>query len=123
MSNGEIFCHAVKGMGRGKIVGAPTQGGVIATGSVSILDMGKLRVPERGWFVSGTGQDMELNGCVPDVVIWPKPGELPAGVDTQLAKAVELLLEDVAAAKTAGKPTLQTATERRRLQQAAPAGE
>ena len=123
VSNGEIFCHAVKGMGRGKIVGAPTQGGVIATGSVSILDMGKLRVPERGWFVSGTGQDMELNGCVPDVVIWPKPGELPAGVDTQLAKAVELLLEDVAAAKTAGKPTLQTATERRRLQQAAPAGE
>lgn len=122
VSNGEIFCHAIKTLGRGRIVGVPTQGGVIATGSMDILDMGKLRVPERGWFVSGTGQDMELNGCVPDAIVWPKPGELPAGIDTQLAKGVEMLLEDVAGAKAAGQPALQTAAQKRRLS-TAPAGE
>jgi len=94
-SNGEIFCHAIKTLGRGKIVGVPTQGAVIATPDEKILDMGVLRVPERGWFVGNTGQDMELNGCVPDIVLWPQPGELPAGVDHQLDRAVDVLLAEV----------------------------
>lgn len=94
-SNAEIFSHAIKTLGRGKLVGVPTAGGVISTGSVRITDVGRMRMPFRGWFVVGSGEDMELNGAVPDEVLWPEPGEIPAGLDRQLRRAVEILTQDV----------------------------
>ncbi|MBN2450621.1 MAG: PD40 domain-containing protein [Lentisphaeria bacterium] len=98
-SNAEIFCHAVKALGRGKLVGVPTAGQVIATGTTPILDLGTLRVPERTWFTLPDGRDMELNGAVPDVLVWPQPGEIPAGIDRQLDTAVDVLLADLPATK------------------------
>ena len=73
----------------------PTSGSVISTGSRSVMDAGTIRTPFRGWYLMGTGQDMELNGAIPDVVIWPSPGELPAGKDTQLDKAISILEREV----------------------------
>jgi tricorn protease len=97
-SNAEIFSHAIKALGRGKLVGVQTAGGVVSTGAASISDLGTLRVPFRGWFHIKTGLDFELNGAMPDVVIWPAPDEMPRGLDCQLGKAVELLLEEIAGA-------------------------
>jgi tricorn protease len=97
-SNAEIFSHAIKAVGRGKLVGVQTAGGVVSTGAASISDLGTLRVPFRGWFHIKTGLDFELNGAMPDVVIWPAPDEMPRGLDCQLGKAVELLLEEIAGA-------------------------
>ena len=94
-SNAEIFSHAIKTLGRGKVVGVQTAGGVISTGSASVNDVGRIRVPFRGWFVVGTGQDMEQNGCVPDEIVHVRPGELPRGTDRQLKRAVEILLDEV----------------------------
>ncbi len=51
--------------------------------------------PFRGWFLPDAGQNMELNGCVADAIVWPKPSELPGGIDRQVDKAVELLLQVV----------------------------
>ena len=73
-SNAEIFSHAIKTLKRGQLVGVATAGGVISTGAQRIMDVGMIRVPFRGWFVLGSGEDMELNGAVPDHVLWPKPG-------------------------------------------------
>ena len=89
-SNAEIFSHAIKNLGRGKLVGVPTAGGVISTGSKSIMDIGSIRMPFRGWFLPD-GEDMERNGAVPHHVVWPLPGELSAGKDRQLEKAIEVL--------------------------------
>jgi tricorn protease len=111
-SNAEIFTHAIKLLGRGRVVGVPTAGGVVSTGAVRIMDLGVLRFPFRGWFVLDTGEDMEMNGAVPDVIVWPAPGELPRGVDKQLEKAVELLKEDVAAWQAKPRPQLRRATQR-----------
>jgi len=94
-SNAEIFSHAIKTLGRGKLVGVQTAGGVISTYSQNIMDIGKLRIPSRGWFTLNDGEDMELNGAMPDVTIWTKPGELPNGIDKQLNKAVEILGAEV----------------------------
>jgi tricorn protease len=113
-SNAEIFAHAMRSLKRGRLVGVPTAGGVISTGGTRIMGFASLRLPFRGWFVEATGQDMELNGCVPDVVLWPEPGEMPAGKDRQLAKAVEMLLEDVAKWKTRPRPKLTWKSERGR---------
>ncbi|MCO6458221.1 MAG: hypothetical protein J5I93_23190, partial [Pirellulaceae bacterium] len=111
-SNAEIFSHAIQTLRRGQVVGVPTAGGVISTGSAAIMDAGLLRMPFRGWFVAGTGEDMELRGAVPDHILWPAPGELPAGVDRQLTKALEVLRADVEAAGQRARPPLIKASQR-----------
>jgi hypothetical protein len=60
-----------------------------------------------------TGEDMELNGAVPDYILWNKPGEMPSGKDVQLDKAVQVLLEDVNAWKARPKQNLNKASERK----------
>ncbi len=98
-SNAEILSHAVKQLGRGRVVGMRTGGGVISTGSVSLADGSRVRMPGRGWYLVTTGEDMELNGCLPDIPMWNPP----IGEDQQLAAAVAALAEDVAAEKARGK--------------------
>jgi tricorn protease len=111
-SNAEIFSHAIKTLKRGQLVGVPTAGGVITTGAAPIMDLGTLRLPFRGWHLADDGEDMELNGAVPDHIVWPHPGELPQGKDVQLARAVEVLLGDVKEWKARPRPVLRNASER-----------
>lgn len=111
-SNAEIFSHAIKTLKRGKIVGVPTAGGVVSTGAVSIMDIGTLRLPFRGWFLPDSGEDMELHGCVPDVVIWPEPGDMPRGKDTQLEQAIKTLFDEIKTFEAQPKPKLRYATQR-----------
>jgi tricorn protease len=109
-SNAEIFSHAIKMLGRGKLVGVRTAGGVVSTSSAKITDVGVIRTPFRGWFSLESGRDLELNGAEPDVVIWPQPDELPKGIDRQLEAAAKILLEEVASLPS--PPNIQYATER-----------
>ena len=111
-SNAEIFSHAIKTLRRGKLVGVPTAGAVISTGSTSIMDLGTLRMPYRGWFLLETGEDMELNGAKPDFVLWPKPCEMPRGVDRQLDKAVGVLQSEVKKWNKRRMPKPKTASQR-----------
>ncbi|MFD2257922.1 S41 family peptidase [Luteolibacter algae] len=92
-SNAEIFCHAFKQLGRGKLIGRPTNGGVISAVSITIPEMGKLQIPFRGWFHSQTGRDLELNGAVPDIEVDFPPGAQQSGTDPQLQAALESLTE------------------------------
>lgn len=111
-SNAEIFSHAIKTLERGQLVGVPTAGAVISTGSTRIMDVGTLRLPFRGWYLLESGEDMELHGAVPHHIVWPHPGDLPAGKDTQLEKAVAMLLAGVAQWQQQPQPKLLKATER-----------
>jgi len=108
-SNAEIFSHAIKTLNRGKLVGIPTAGGVISTGSTNILDLGRMRLPFRGWFLLNDGEDMELNGAVPHFIIDVAPNDLPEGRDPQLAKAIEVLKKEVAEkSKKIAKPVYRS---------------
>jgi tricorn protease len=111
-SNAEIFSHAIKTLKRGQLVGVPTAGGVVSTGAAPVMDIGVIRLPFRGWHLLGDGQDMELNGAVPDHIVWPGLEELPKGKDVQIEKAVAVLLEDVKADQAKPKPKLIKATDR-----------
>ena len=114
-SNAEIVSHAIKEIGRGRLVGMRTAGGVISTGSVGLIDGGTVRMPMRGWYLVGDGADMELNGCEPDVAFWNDPTwASPGGEDAQLSKAVEVLAEDVATEKAKGKVKLVPASHLRK---------
>lgn len=95
-SNAEIFSHAVKTLNRGKLVGTTTAGGVISTGSTTIMDLGRMRLPFRGWFLLDDGLDMELNGAQPHFPVDITPSELTKGLDPQLEKAIEVLRKEVA---------------------------
>jgi tricorn protease len=95
-SNAEIFSHAFKTLDRGPLVGSPTFGAVISTSGTTLLDGNWLRLPMRGWYVAGSGVNMELNGAQPDVIIWQPPTEDgSADTDTQLERAVAVLLDDL----------------------------
>ncbi|GJM31962.1 MAG: tricorn protease [Saprospiraceae bacterium] len=92
-SNAEIFSHAYKTLGYGKLVGQPTFGAVISTGSYSLVDGSRIRMPFRAWYVKATGQNMEHGPAVPDVLVENAPEEQAHKIDSQLKTAVELLLK------------------------------
>ena len=92
-SNAEIFAHAFKSFKLGKLVGQPTFGAVISTGSHR-LQNGAIRMPYRAWYVKESGKNMENEGpAVPDYLVTNKPGWKARGEDDQLKKAVEVLLQ------------------------------
>ena len=94
-SNAEIFAHAFKSFKLGKLVGQPTFGAVISTGSHR-LQNGAIRMPYRAWYVKESGKNMENDGpAVPDYLVTNTPGWKARGEDAQLKKAVEVLLQDI----------------------------
>jgi len=111
-SNAEIFAHAIKTLERGPVVGVTTAGGVISTGGTRIMGVGSLRLPFRGWYLLKSGEDMELNGCEPDHLVWPLAGDFGRGIDRQLDKAVEVGLSEVEAWKKRPRAKLKPASGR-----------
>ncbi len=94
-SNAEIFSHAYKTLGIGKLVGQPTNGSVISTGGRGLLDGSFVRLPGRGWFTKATDKNQELGPAVPDVIVENTPDWIARDVDQQLKAAVDTLLKDI----------------------------
>ena len=112
-SNAEIISHAVKTLKRGKIVGERTAGGVISTGGTLLMDGSFIRLPFRGWFIAPTGQDMELNGCMPDFRVPTGPLAEQQGIDPQLLKAIQVAMDEVAVWKAKPRPKLIRRSQRK----------
>ncbi len=94
-SDAEVFPHAFKTLGLGKIVGMPTPGAVIGTQDVSLVDGSRLRITLQG-FHNLDGKNQEGRGCVPDYVVEMTPKDVIEGNDPQLMKAIELLKAEIA---------------------------
>lgn len=94
-SNAEIFSHAFKTLGVGKLVGMPTFGAVISTGGMGLLDGSFVRMPFRAWYVKATDENMENGPAYPDVTVDNAPDSKAKDEDPQLKKAVEVLLEQI----------------------------
>ena len=94
-SNAEIFSHAYKALELGKLVGQPTFGAVISTGSYSLVDGSYVRRPFRGWFVKESEMGMEHNPAVPDILVENPPAYKARKVDPQLKRAVEELISQI----------------------------
>ena len=93
-SNAEILAHAFTTLGRGRLVGQQTYGGVISTNSHTLIDGATVRRPFRGWYLPD-GTDMEHNGAMPDLLVEQTPQDEVAGRDRQLEQAVADLLERI----------------------------
>jgi tricorn protease len=93
-SDAEIFPSAFRTLGLGKLVGQPTGGAVIGTGSVRLIDGSQFRIPRIGVYTT-KGVNMDKEGVMPDVLVETHPDQLAKGLDVQLDKAVEVLKEEV----------------------------
>jgi tricorn protease len=93
-SDAEMFPAGFKALGLGKVVGVPTMGAVIGTGSYTLLDGSAIRTPGSGVWTS-TGQNMENYGVPPDVFVDNTPSDFLKGRDAQIEKAVEVLKAEI----------------------------
>ena len=94
-SNAEIFSHAYKALGLGKLVGRPTFGAVISTGAQSLVDGSIVRMPFRGWYVKDSDANMDFVPAQPDIEVFNPPAYKAKNVDPQLKRAVEELLKSL----------------------------
>jgi len=93
-SDAEIFPHAFRAHGLGKLVGQATGGHVIGTREIQLIDGSSFRIPRIG-VRTNKGVNMEKEGVIPDVAVEVHPDALARGEDAQLEKSVEVLLHDV----------------------------
>jgi tricorn protease len=89
-SDAEMFPEGIRELGLGKIVGVPTMGAVIGTGSFTLMDGSVLRTPGSGVYTS-SGQNMENYGVPPDFYSDNTPPDFLSHHDRQIEKAVEVL--------------------------------
>ena len=96
-SDGDIFPYRFKTLKLGPVIGKRTWGGVVGIrGTLPLLDGGSLNKPEfapyspdgRGWIIEGAGVE-------PDIVVDNDPAREFAGVDDQLNKGIEVILEEL----------------------------
>jgi len=95
-SNAEMFPAGFRALGLGKVVGTPTMGAVIGTGSYSLIDGSTVRTPGVGVYLADAKRtNMENYGVQPDLLVDNKPEDTLAGRDRQLEAAVEELMKQL----------------------------
>jgi tricorn protease len=97
-SNAEMFPAGFRALGLGKVIGVPTMGAVIGTGSYTLLDGSTIRTPGTGVWTSD-GTNMEKVAVAPDVHVDNTPTSHAQGRDPQIERAVQVLREELARRK------------------------
>jgi tricorn protease len=95
-SNSEMFPAGFRALGLGKVIGTPTMGAVIGTGSYSLIDGSTVRTPGVGVFLADKNRtNMENYGVKPDISVENSPEDNLAGRDRQIEVAVQELLKEI----------------------------
>ena len=94
-SDGDLFPWSFKATGLGPVIGTRTWGGIIGiSGSLPYVDGTDVRVPFFTNYDAKTGQwIVENHGVDPDILIDNDPIAEQQGIDQQLDKAIEVVLE------------------------------
>ena len=83
-SNAEMFPAGFRALGLGKVIGQPTAGAVIGTGSYSLIDGSTVRTPGVGVFLADRQRtNMENYGVPPDIFVENSPEDNLAGRDKE----------------------------------------
>ena len=96
-SDGDLFPYQFKTYGIGKLIGERTWGGVVGIrGSLPFIDGGDLRKPEFATYDrEGKEFVIEGRGVTPDIIVVNDPAKEYEGIDEQLNKAIEVILEEL----------------------------
>jgi C-terminal processing protease CtpA/Prc len=105
LSDAEDFAEGYRALKLGKIVGEPTSGWIIYTGSQTLVDGSTIRMPATR-ITTLDGKTMELNPRPVDIAVTRPIGESLSGKDSQLDTAVKELLATltVALRQGSGRP-------------------
>jgi C-terminal processing protease CtpA/Prc len=99
LSDAEDFTEGYRSLKLGKVVGEPTSGWIIYTGSQTLVDGSTMRMPSTR-ITTLEGTTMELNQRPVDIHVSRPIGESFAGKDSQLDTAVRELLRQLGTTKT-----------------------
>jgi tricorn protease len=96
-SDGDIFPYRFSKYHLGKLIGKRTWGGVVGIrGSLPLLDGGFMMKPEFSRYDAEKGVwIMEGRGVDPDIVVDNDPAKEYEGIDEQLNKAIEVIMEEL----------------------------
>lgn len=96
-SDGDLFPWSFKANQLGTVIGTRTWGGIVGiSGSLPYMDGTDIRVPFFTNYDAKTGQwIVENHGVDPDILLDNDPIQEQAGVDQQLEKAIEVVLEQL----------------------------
>lgn len=95
-SDGDLFPWQFKHYNLGTTIGTRSWGGVVGIrGSLPFVDGGTLNRPEYGPFDANGNWIIEGHGVDPDIVIDNNPYDEFNGIDAQLNKAIEVVLEQM----------------------------
>jgi tricorn protease len=100
-SGGDAFPNYFRKAGLGPLIGTRTWGGLIGiSGNPGLIDGGRVTVPtfrmydpDGKWFAEGHGVD-------PDIEVVDEPGQLARGVDQQLDRGIQVVLQDLKSRQT-----------------------
>ena len=96
-SDGDIFPYRFRTYKLGKVIGRRSWGGVVGIrGSLPFVDGGFLNRPEFSRYdIEGKTWPMEGYGVDPDIEVINNPADEYKGIDRQLDKAIEVILEEL----------------------------
>ena len=96
-SDGDIFAYRFRYYKLGKLIGKRSWGGVVGIrGTLQIVDGGYLNKPEFSRYdLAGKEWIMEGHGVDPDIVVDNDPAKEYEGIDEQLNKAIEVVLQEM----------------------------
>lgn len=94
-SDGDLFPYQFRKHNLGPLIGTRTWGGVVGIrGSLPFIDGGDMRKPEFAHYsTDGSEWIIEGYGVAPDIEVWNDPAKEFEGIDEQLNKAIEVILE------------------------------
>ena len=96
-SDGDLFPWSFKANNLGTVIGTRTWGGIVGiSGSLPYMDGTDVRVPFFTNYDAKTGQwIVENHGVDPDILIDNDPVKEQQGIDQQLDKAIEVIMEQL----------------------------
>jgi tricorn protease len=94
LSDAEDFTEGYRTLKLGKVVGEPTAGWIIYTGSMNLIDGSVMRMPQTK-ITGADGKEMENNPRPVDVTVSRPIGESYTGKDSQLDAAVHELVAQI----------------------------
>ncbi len=95
-SGGDFLPYSFKRMGIGKLIGTRTWGGLIGiSANPRLIDGGFLTVPFFRFYTPDHEWRVENEGVAPDIEVTLDPTQVNAGVDVQLERAIEEMLNEL----------------------------
>jgi tricorn protease len=97
-SGGDELPYEFRAKGMGPVIGTRTWGGLVGVSmSITLQDGSRLTAPDYRIYTPDGRWVVENEGVTPDIVVERDPADMARGVDAQLQRGIEYLMERIEA--------------------------